>query len=99
MSEEEVLDEEVEDSEECSRNKEADNLKTNKAWGLKRDCTFVSTCAQLGKKFLYYSERNFQTPRKYKTSRKIQESRRIYNKVQEIQKSKEYKHCSSRSGG
>ena len=61
-----IIEDEIEDAAECSHDKGADNLKTNKAWGLKRDCTFVGTCAQVGKKFLYYSERKFQTPRKYK---------------------------------
>ena len=51
---------------ECNQEEQLlDSLKTNKAYGLKRDCTFMGTCAQVGKKFLYYSERKFEKPRIY----------------------------------
>ena len=43
-----------------------DSLKTNQAYGLKRDCTFMGTCTQVGKKVLYYSEKKFETPRNYR---------------------------------
>ena len=42
------------------------NLKTNQAWGLKKACTFVGTCKQMGKKVLYYTEKKFKQPRVYK---------------------------------
>ena len=58
----------VEDEQENDTNQNAklDSLKTNQAYGLKRDCTFMGTCSQVGKKFLYYSERQFETPRAYR---------------------------------
>ena len=42
-----------------------DSLKTNQAYGLKRDCTFMGTCAQVGKKIFYYSQKDFAKPRHY----------------------------------
>ena len=51
---------------ESNQNEKLDSLKTNQAYGLKRDCTFMGTCSQVGKKFLYYSEKEFQTPRVYR---------------------------------
>ena len=57
----------VEDGQEDdNRNTKLESLKTNQAYGLKRDCTFMGTCSQVGKKILYYSEKEFQTPRLYR---------------------------------
>ena len=56
----------VEDGrEDDNSNTKLESLKTNQAYGLKRDCTFMGTCSQVGKKFLYFSERQFETPRVY----------------------------------
>jgi len=36
-----------------------DQMQTNKPWGLRKNCTFVQTCSQLGKKTLYFSEMKY----------------------------------------
>jgi phosphatidylserine decarboxylase len=58
-----IVEEPVLDENACAQ---FESLKTNRAYGLKRDCTFMGTCSQVGKKFLYYSEKQFETPRTYK---------------------------------
>ena len=61
-----IVEEQEQDEKECYQSSQIDSLKTNTAYGLKRDCTFMGTCAQVGKKFLYYSEKQFEKPRNYK---------------------------------
>ena len=61
-----IIEDGIRDTDECDHGAQLDRLKTNKAYGLKRDCIFVGTCAQVGKKFLYYSEKKFEKPRMYK---------------------------------
>ena len=61
-----IVEDQVLDENECDQSPQGESLKTNKAYGLKRDCTFMGTCAQVGKKFLYYSEKQFEKPRMYK---------------------------------
>jgi len=37
------------------------DLQTNKPWGLRKNCTVMHTCSQLGKKSLYFSEMSYGT--------------------------------------
>lgn len=61
-----IVEEQEQDEKECDQGSQIDSLKTNTAYGLKRDYTFMGTCAQVGKKFLYYSEKQFERPKYYK---------------------------------
>lgn len=44
-------------------NDEHPEMKTNQAWGLKKNCTFLQTCAQAGKRSLYFSEYQYEKPK------------------------------------